>query len=72
MYHLKLERCCPVKRTDDRPFRIILERLDGIEAQIMKDTEEYKPEEKNMEENVHFSSLNDIIDGNVERSMHCL
>lgn len=39
----------------------------------MKDTEEEdKPEENKLEENVHFSSLNDMIDGNIERSMHYL
>lgn len=38
----------------------------------MKDTEEYKPEEQKEEENVHFSSLSDMIDGHIERSMHHL
>lgn len=57
-----------MRRSDERPFRIILERLDGIEAQIMKDASEISSNPEQPEESQHFSNQNIMVDEAVERS----
>lgn len=57
-------RCCPI-----RPFRIILERLDGLEAQKIKTTQESEPCDIKLEDNFYFSTQSDVIDGTVEKGM---
>lgn len=44
---LKSRRCCPV-----RPFRIFLEKLDGLEAQTLEKKPEPEPDEIKSEESV--------------------
>lgn len=57
-------RCCPI-----RPVRMILERLDNLEAQRIKKTVESEPSEIKLDENAYISTLNVQIVDTAERSM---
>lgn len=57
-------RCCPI-----RPIRMILERLDNLEAQRIKTTVESEPSEIKLDENAYISTLNVQIDDTAEKSM---
>lgn len=57
-------RCCPI-----RPVRMILERLDNLEAQRIKTTVESEPSEIKLDENAYISTLNVQIVDTAERSM---
>ncbi|XP_048773867.2 chitin synthase chs-1-like isoform X2 [Ostrea edulis] len=61
-------RCCPTRRSDERLFNILLDRLDDIEAQIKQDSQNPEPEEERPAEILHFTKQEALIDGAVERS----
>jgi hypothetical protein len=62
-------RCCPTRRSDERLFNILLDRLDDIEAQIKDDSQTPEPEDESPAEELHFTKQDVLIDGAVERSM---
>nr|XP_034301297.1 chitin synthase chs-2 isoform X1 [Crassostrea gigas] len=59
----KFIRCCPI-----RPIRMILERLDNLEAQRIKTTVESEPREIKLDENAYISTLNVQIDDTAEKN----
>jgi hypothetical protein len=71
-FNTYFKRCCPIRRTDERLFNIILDKLDDIEAQAKQKSQNMEQEIGCPAEIPHFMKQDVLIDGELERSMESI